>query len=527
VGILFEQAAVRGHLRQTQNGEMSFAFGIKNHVTTSLSTIDAALDLRTELLSFQKSFYKNSSSSGSKKTRSGYIFGTGHDSSRAMKMAEILLNHQIKIYRPAKDISIDGKRFPAGSSFIIPSDQPQSKLISVLFERRTTFEDSLFYDVSAWCFDLAFNADLATIENLSSAGIMGDQVANPELPEGKISGEGKFAYAVEWDQYFTPAFLNAVLSKGIRVKVATVPFKTGSGKIFVQGTLLIPVGIQEMEQEKLLESLSKYAQKYHVNIHAVSSGLVSQGADLGSNKFLNIRQPKIAMIIGSGASGYASGEVWHLLDQRYDINVTKISSEIVDRISLDQYNVMLLPGGSYSALNAASQGKIKDWVKDGGTLVASQDALRFVSRLQIADLKIKNAVRDTVNRTTYADVENRRGAQVIGGAIFEMEIDNTHPLAYGYAQNKLAVFKRGTLALEPAKKTISNPFLYTEDPLLSGYSSRQNIENIKGTPSVSVSSFGQGKVIAFVDNYNFRAYWYGTNRIYMNSIFFGDLIDAR
>ncbi|MCK5105770.1 MAG: zinc carboxypeptidase, partial [Cyclobacteriaceae bacterium] len=128
---------------------------------------------------------------------------------------------------------------------------------------------------------------------------------------------------------------------------------------------------------------------------------------------------------------------------------------------------------------------------------------------------------------SYADRSKARGAQVIGGAIFNMEIDRTHPLAYGYYQNSLPVFKRGTLFLEPAKRTISNPFHYSKNPLLSGYVSDENLKQISGSPAVSVSTFGEGKVIAFTDNHNFRAFWYGTNRLFINSIFFGDKISTR
>jgi hypothetical protein len=136
-------------------------------------------------------------------------------------------------------------------------------------------------------------------------------------------------------------------------------------------------------------------------------------------------------------------------------------------------------------------------------------------------------MQDTTEHITYADLDKRRGANVIGGAIFQMAIDTSHPLAYGYDQELLPVFKRGTMVLENAKKSISNPFKYTADPLISGYISKENLERISDSPAVSISTFGQGKVICFADNYNFRAFWYGTNRLFINSIFFGDKISTR
>ena len=136
-------------------------------------------------------------------------------------------------------------------------------------------------------------------------------------------------------------------------------------------------------------------------------------------------------------------------------------------------------------------------------------------------------MKDTAATIAYADRAKARGAQVIGGAIFDMKIDSTHPLAYGYQQSSLAIFKKGSIALEPAKNKVSNPFTYQENPLLSGYCSEENLDMIKGTPAVTIASFGEGKVIGFVDNPNFRAFWYGTNRLFMNAIFFGNLISTR
>lgn len=525
IGILFEQASTRGHLRETDNGELSFPFAVKNQFITSLSTIQASYDLKDELLDFQKDFYLNSNSR--KEAGKALIIGTNDDPTRAILLSQVLLQHQIEVFKSTRDIELNKTKFSAKKSFIIPLNQPQRQFIKAIFERRTTFQDSLFYDVSAWNFDLSFNTNLAWIDNLTSLKIKGEQISSLDLPTGEIIGNGVFAYAMGWNQYYAPGMVNSLMKKGVKVKVASEPFSTGEGNRFERGTILIPIGIQEIDEDAIKELVLKYALKYHVRIHAIASGLSNSGSDLGSNKFKNVTKPNIAMIVGPGASGYETGEVWHLLDQRYDMHITMISSEILDRVKLGKYNVLVMPGGYYSSISATAQERIKSWVQNGGTLIAWRDALRFVSKLQIADLKFKKTARDTSSEIAYADRSKVRGAQVIGGAIFNMKIDNTHPLAYGYYQNELPVFKRGNLALKPAKNTASNPFRYTSSPLLSGYSSDENVKLIQGSPAVSVSSFGEGKVISFVDNPNFRAFWYGTNRLFLNAVFFGDWISTR
>ncbi len=527
VGILFEQASVRGHLRETKNGILTFPFAIKNQFITSLSTIDAAHDLKAELLDFQRSFYINATKKNKVDENRALIIGVKDDPARTILLGQVLLKHKIEIHRPTRNITIEGKEFLVDKSFVIPLNQKQNTLIKAIFERRTTFQDSLFYDISAWNFDLSYNTNLAWIENKNTVNIIGEQMTDLELPKGEITGGKAFAYAIDWNQYFAPGLVNGLLQKGLILKVASEPFISKSGESFKRGTILVPVGIQKMGEQAIFELLEKLASRYHVKVFSLESGLSSIGIDLGSVSFNTIRKPKLAMLIDKGVSAYEAGEVWHLLDQRYDMQLTMISTEIVGRIKIDKYNVLILPGGSYSSLNSTAQDRIKNWVKNGGTIIAWREALRLLSKLQIADVKFKKVAKDSTKVISYADRSKARGAQVIGGAIFNMEIDNTHPLAYGYYQNTLPVFKKGTIFLEPAKRNISNPFLYAENPLLSGYVSKENLKQISGSPAVSISSFGEGKVIAFTDNHNFRAFWYGTNRLFINSLFFGDQISTR
>lgn len=526
IGILFEQASVRGHLRQTTNGELTFPFAIKNQFITSLSTVDASIDLRLELLEFQRDYFQNGTSSKAEKQKI-LILGAANDAARVIVLGQVLLQHKIKLYELRKDVSINSTKYSKDKSLAIPLDQPQANLIKALFERRTSFKDSLFYDISAWDFDLAYNLNSAWMEGSSAADLLGSQIIRLDLPAGEIKQANSYAYAIPWDQYFAPGFVNKLLQEGFNIKYATEPFKTAEGNEFDRGTILIPFGLQERDRESVEQLVEKYARKYHVDVVGLKSGLSASGIDMGSNRLKSFEKPTIAMLVDQGVNGYEAGEVWHLLDQRYDMHVTMIPTSIVDNIKLGKYNVIVLPDGSYSGVNAVGQERIKTWVKEGGTLIAWRGALRFVSKLQIADLKFKKSGRDTTEVVTYADLEKIRGANVIGGSIFNMTIDTTHPLAYGFDQKVLPVFKRGSMVLEPAKKSVANPFKYTANPLVSGYISKENLARVRNSPAVSISTFGQGKVIGFVDNYNFRAFWYGTNRLFLNAVFFGDKISTR
>ncbi len=123
-------------------------------------------------------------------------------------------------------------------------------------------------------------------------------------------------------------------------------------------------------------------------------------------------------------------------------------------------------------------------------------------------------------------MDRDRGAQYIGGTIFHTKLDLTHPLGYGYNDEDLTVFRNSTLFLEKAENPYATPLYYTDEPLASGYVSDENLEDLAGTASIIVSDIGSGQVISMTDNPNFRAFWFGTNKLFMNAIFFGQTIDG-
>ena len=126
----------------------------------------------------------------------------------------------------------------------------------------------------------------------------------------------------------------------------------------------------------------------------------------------------------------------------------------------------------------------------------------------------------------YADIEFSRGAQATSGAIFQATVDLTHPLLYGYYQRNLPVFKGNNIYMEKSKNVYANPIVFTPDPILSGYISKQNYEKIREASVAGVSAMGRGRIIGFTDNLAFRAFWFGTNKLLLNAIFYGPFIEG-
>ncbi|WP_299839073.1 M14 family metallopeptidase [uncultured Tenacibaculum sp.] len=512
IGILFEQGSSRGHAQETDNGLLTFPFTIRNQFTAALSTLEASNSMRVKLLNYQQSFYKNSKSYEKQKA---IVFGDEKDAAKTYHLAEVLQRHKIKIHKIKSDFTNAGKTFKRNYSYGIPLNQKNVRLINAMFDVRKSFTDSLFYDVSAWTFNHAFGVDFANDISLSK---LENQVTIPSLKKGKVSIKSEVGYLMPWNEYYTPRALNTILNKELRAKVAMKTFKNG-GNSFDYGTIFIPVQNQSLNSLELFKFLSEIAENNFVDITGVNTGL-NQGIDLGSNNFRNIKKQKVAVLVGDGISPSDAGEIWHLFDQRFDMRITKLDVSNLRRTDISKYTTIILPNAS--SLNTIVESKLKEWTNNGGVLIGYKNATRWLASNKFLKVDFKTKKAEGIKNVTF---ENRRlhyGAQVIGGAIFEAIIDRSHPVNFGYKNNKIALFRNSTLFIQPNKNSFSNPIKYTSNPLLSGYISKPNLELLKETVPFKSSQLGRGKVLVFTDNTNFRAFWYGTNKLLMNAVFFGD-----
>ncbi len=514
IGILFEQASSRGHAQESANGILTFPFTIRNQFTAALSTLEAAVSMRTQLLDYQRQFYSDARREAS--SGGAIVFGDEKDAAKAYHLAEILKRHKIKVHELASDFSSGGKRYVKGHSYVVPKNQRQHRLINAIFEKRTQFQDSLFYDISAWTFPLAFNLDYEENASMNRAGA---EITDLKMPAPKATQRSNYAYLMEWHEYYTPKALNQILKKGLRAKVGLKPF-TVEGKSYDYGTILIPVQNQKLSAAELSSFLTEVSTNSSVTITAVGTGL-TEGIDLGSNQFRPLKQPKVALVVGNGVNPYDAGEIWHLFDTRYDIHITKIDTRNFNRTDLSRYTDIILPASWGSALDKQGAEKIKTWVRDGGTLIGYKNAGRWMNSNEIMKMEFKNR-KDTATNISFEQRSNYFGAQVIGGAIFEAKIDRSHPIAFGYKNATLPLFRNSTIFLKADDNSYNNPIKYTSSPLLSGYVSEENLEELKNTSAFKTTGLGRGQVVYFTDNTNFRAFWYGTNKLLMNAVFFGD-----
>jgi hypothetical protein len=528
IGILFEQASSRGHAQQTTNGVLTFPFTIRNQFVTTLSTLEAARKMRIDFLNWQRDFYKSVPAEAAASPVKGFVFGDENDHGKTAAFITMLRRHQIEVYRLKNNIKANGTEFNRASSYIVPASQNQYRVIHAIFDRTLNYKDSLFYDITAWTMPLAFGLPYAELNQteFTTAGL-GEKIDQAPAASVLAAARSDIAYLMPWTELNAPAALYALQSAGLSTKVATHPLtiSTSSGdQKFSYGTIMIPVQSQTSAADKVYEIIKKISSKYGLEFFPVTTGNAGAGSDLGSRRFLPVIKPVIATIAGSGVNATDAGELWFLLDQRFDIPMSQLEPSTFNKVDISKYNTLVLVGGNYTDLN---KDKLKTWVQNGGCLILMEEAVNWAAQNGLTNIVIKKSSSgaDSTALINYADKEENEGAQQMSGAIFRADVDLSHPLAYGYTNPYVYLFKGNKVFMEKSRNPYQNPFYYKEKPLQSGWVSRQNLESVKNSAAVIGSTLGSGKIISIADDPNFRAFWLGGSKLMMNSIFFGRLIE--
>ncbi len=533
LAILFEQASSRGHKQKTSTGEITFAFTIRNQYTSSMATVRAAVENKDLLHGYQQDFFKSAVSNANSTRVKAYVFGDNWDRNRIGAFLDKLLIHKVKVYANQQRININGQSYEPGKSFIVPTAQPQYRMVQSAFETYQSYQDSVFYDASAWSLANFYNMSYSA---LNSTAAMGDQVTSADgWFEVQPVQQSNYAYLIPWEDYNAMPLLSDLLEDEIVVTSAFKPFSlpvNGGTRDFGYGTLVIAVSKQKISPTELHQKLQGLSTKHKVEVLSASGGYATAGIDLGSRFMRPVQQPKAIMLIGDGISSYEAGEVWHLLDTRIGMPITKVWMSRFNTIDWKKYNTLVLVSGNYSQLDSVKRQKISNWVKQGNTLITSRMASKWaiesglVQEKLIKEQKPKtDGEKGPVQRKPYVVAGENIGKQAVGGAIFKTSLDLTHPVAFGYKKPDIPVYRNSTVWLAPSGSAYGTVAAYTDAPHMDGFISDKNLNTfLKPSASVVVSPLGGGRVVLFAENPNFRGSWYGTNRLFMNSLFFGNHI---
>ncbi|WP_407646782.1 M14 metallopeptidase family protein [Fluctibacter halophilus] len=527
VGILFEQGSSRGHLQDTINGPRHFSDAIANQFATSLSTFAGAMANKQALLNMPSSFAEQTASLAKKDDVRGYLIQERFDATRLEAAKDLLRQHHIRFQGLEKPLTVNETTFDPVSSVFVPLEQPQYRLIKSLFSTRTRFDDNTFYDVSTWNLALAFNFEWAAVEGRDMRKIsVGDVNANAAKPTALPSA---YAYGFYWQDSQAPAMLQRLLRDGVQARVSGQAFsaQTPQGTIsFPAGSVVIPAGLKQ--PQNLTALLSAQMAQTGITVWPINSGLTPQGIDLGSASMVPVKAPRVLLVGGRGTSQYEAGEVWHYLDQTVDMPVSIIELSRLAQVSLDNYTHMIWVSGRYDNVDEPLRDAVEQWVEAGGVLIGQQNASRWFAQQEWLPVTYKsNSDVQKAFETDglrYADKEALASRQRVAGAAFEVTLDLSHPLAFGYTRETLPVFRNRSDIMQLPQGPFLTVAQYTASPLMAGYASAEMEEQIAGSAALVATRRGQGLVIGFSDNPVFRGYWRGTQRLFANALFMSPLL---
>ncbi len=533
IGLLFEQTAVRGHARELGGVKIRFQEAIANHLATSISLLKGADAYRTDILNYRFSARDETVRRALADPVKAYIFSDDGDPERAQKLLDILNLHKIPVYGLTADIRIGQEIFKKDHAYAVKTNGEQYGLIRSLFETRTDFDDTVFYDVSTWNLPLALNLPYAPLKHLGNINT-NPIVINTESKAKIWPQETPVAYAIPWDQYRAPHLLQALTVQELKPRLTLLKF-TGStfpsGRHkFKAGTILLQPKTAE-EHERARQVFGRHTS---VKVHELSSALSPSGPDLGSRNMKVLAPIKPALLVGEGVAPTEAGEIRYAVDKTFGVPLTLLDLDRVKTTDLNGFTHLLLADGDYKSRPKIPE-ILQSWVNAGGILIAQKKAaiwlensVIFTSEKTVNESKKTNDENKKIKRRKYQDYEQDVGKRTISGAALRTKADLTHPLIFGFERAEIPVFYNAKDILSAAPISYDTPLVYAKkDLLITGYADKNRLDKIKDTPALTMHRSGKGKIVLFSHNNNFRSIWLGSERLYANALFFTQAIDNR
>ncbi|MDB4901198.1 MAG: zinc carboxypeptidase [Mucilaginibacter sp.] len=520
IGMTYEQGGIGAGLAiVTRSGDtLTLADRIAHHHSTSISTLETASDYAKKLLNEFKMFYDNSRANPPGEYKTYVIKNDNND--KIATLTKLLDRNGIRYGFGLKNAIygynyITGKmeQYMAGSNdLIINAYQPKSVLLNVLFEPKTFVTDSNTYDITAWSLPYAYG--LITYGVTESFKPLSENL-NIEKSAAPVN-QHAYAYVSNWQSINDVKFLAALLKKGIKVKCSERSFEEG-GKKFMAGSLLITRAGNDrpdFDQEVIVT-----ATDVGIEVTRLTSGFVEKGADLGSVAIRFIHQPRVMLIAGDAVSAEEMGEIWHFFERQINYPVTLVRYQDANKARLSDFDVVIFPNGNYDDFPSD---KLQNWVRDGGKLIAIQNAVAELVDKKGFIIKKKDDKTDSKNKlpsiNLYQDRELEAIRSTVPGAIYKINLDNTHPLGFGLSKNYFTL-KLSDDIYDFMGESGWNVGTVKNDAYVSGFVGQKSKEKIKDGLLLGVQSLGRGSVVYMVDDPLFRSFWENGKLLFSNAVF--------
>lgn len=528
IGMTFEQGGggVAGLAILNEEGDtLTLKDRIAHHYTTGLSTVEATSNNAKKAIDEFKKFFNDSKNNPTGEYKTFVI--KSENKANADKLAALLKRNGIEVgYGVTKSSSgfnyFNGKTESfniTASDLIVTAYQAKSTLAKVLLEPRTFVADSNTYDITAWALPYAYGLKAYAVKEVIKPS---STMAPPPAPVELTTGEA-VAWVADWNSLNDVKFLAALLKKNIKVRYSEVPFEA-NGKKFGAGSLIIAKTSNEALGNNLESIVNKIAAESGETLSKLTSGFVDKGADLGSDKIRFINKPTIAVLAGDEVSSLAFGEVWHFFEQQLGYPLTVIKTSDLARVKWSDINVLIAPDGYYQNLDNE---KIQEWIRSGGKLIAIDGAVRQLADKKGFGLKAKVEKTDKdkdaakkdpyENIKTYADRERASIVNNIPGAIYKIDLDNTHPLAFGFPNYYYSL------------KLDANTYSFLENGwnvgtikknnYVTGFAGVRTKQQLQDGTLIGVEEIGRGTVVYLADNPLFRSFWENGKLLFSNAVF--------
>ncbi len=519
---------------------LTLAVRAEHHYTAALATVrTAAANREARLLDFHRFFEADGNHSAG-----AYLFPPGEDPPRTAELVGLLMAHGAEVYRAPGEIrprgvhAYDGTpvstTLPAGT-YVVPLSQPLNRFLRAVLEPEAALPDTFFYDVSAWSLPLAFGIEAYWTDAPVDGNL--DLLKAAPRPAGEVvNPDAGYAYLISWRRNGAARAASRLLQRGVRIHYATRGF-TAAGRRFDPGTLIL---FRDGNPADLDDLVNEAATRDGVEAIGVRTGLTDEGPDLGSFRVELMNTPRVAVVADDPASPTSVGACWFLLDRLYHIPHSLIPLSQLTEAGLARYTVLVFPddeagGDDYAAsLDSAQVAAIGRWVDRGGVFVglgggaffadadhAGLSGVKEVPPLD-SDDGLSDEDRDARDRErkleTLAERERRERLEELPGTIFRVRVDPQQPLGFGYT-TEARVLKISNRALELGPPG-TNVAWFTESPKVSGYASPEAVDRLVNRPFLVDQPRGRGHVVLYLEDPNFRLFWYGLNRLFLNSVFF-------
>ena len=530
IGMTYEQAghSFAGLGVLTEEGDTLTLYDrMIHHATSGLSTVETIVNQKERVLEeFQKYFdTTRNNGSGTYKT---FVIKRNSNPDNASRLLRYLMAQKIEVQEAVNEVRASGFDYQTGQvgrvtieqgDYIVNTYQPQGTLVRVLFEPKPELADSLTYDITAWEAHYSFGVEGYAIQGQVEVQPISFDTESELTPVVSTP----YAYLSEWKSFDDAQFLAHLFKQGVRARYAEESFSI-QGKNYDPGTLVITRKGNEKLGDRFDSILKDAALVFNRTLVPVTSGLVTQGKDFGSSSVQFIEAPRVGVVAGEGTSSNMAGHIWHFFDQQLNYPVTMIPADQLSRMDWSEFDVIIMPSGSYGYRLSDSQlSDIRQWVRSGGSLIAVEGANAFLAGKDGFSLQRKSKDADDQDNPEdrlmrYGDAERASVVNFNAGAIYPLHMDPTHPLAFGYGEQYMSL-KLGSTAYEYLEDGWNVGVVKDGSPR-SGFVGHKAQESIAQSLSYGVQPMGQGEVIYMIDNPFFRGFWHNGKLLISNAVFY-------